>query len=364
MAESSSPDITSKEEPVNLDRPKSPNPFLPAIQGMSDFISKCCLKEAFTRASNQYKEYLGEFWYTEKVLPDSKIWVSTPTGEFRGEIGKKPGARSRLRRKQSSKHTSESTTEVSKSQSGHLKKETKSSLAMDTCPSHPLPPTPVVGEIHKEAQQVAGGPTSLGDTSEDEAYHQFSSGHDNSTDFTAQTDPGISAPKSHPSVLVDKTKSARDGLKTAHTTLSANEESGADDISRNVKLEYLTDILKDTRSTFFTPKSLTYEPIIVSDMSEEEENAKNNKDIEDTLSQKKELEQAKATAKVEVDLMKAKPSYPDINQLTKLLEKLKTLDSLPGLLKTVTNTLNKFATLVENASGAATTGVPSTDKVT
>nr|GEW16493.1 retrovirus-related Pol polyprotein from transposon TNT 1-94 [Tanacetum cinerariifolium] len=45
-------------------------------------------------------------------------------------------------------------------------------------------------------------------------------------------------------------------------------------------------------------------------------------------------------------------------------EKLKTLDSLPGLLKTVTNTLNRFATLVENASGATTTGVLSADKAT
>nr|GEU96340.1 reverse transcriptase domain-containing protein [Tanacetum cinerariifolium] len=108
--------MTPKEEPVTLDRPKSLNPFLHAIQveftfkeiafttnikvallypshpnqeyfkGVSEFISKCCLKEAFTRAPNQYKEYLSEFWYTTKVLQDSKIWVSTPTGEVRGEI--------------------------------------------------------------------------------------------------------------------------------------------------------------------------------------------------------------------------------------------------------------------------------------
>ncbi|GJY43013.1 hypothetical protein Tco_0431226 [Tanacetum coccineum] len=88
MAESSSPDITPKEEPVTLDRPESPNLFLHATQveftfdeitfttnnevefiyashpnqeyfmAVSDFISKYCLKEAFTRAPNQYKEYL------------------------------------------------------------------------------------------------------------------------------------------------------------------------------------------------------------------------------------------------------------------------------------------------------------------
>ncbi|GJX34865.1 hypothetical protein Tco_0246422 [Tanacetum coccineum] len=176
MAGSSSPDITPKEEPVTLDRPESPNPFLPVTQveftfdeitfttnnevaliypshsnqeyfmAVSDFISKYCIKEAFIRAPNQYKEYL----------------------------------------------------------------------------------------------------------------------------------------RSNPSVLVDKTKSAGDGLKTAHTTSSVNEESGANDISQKVKLKDLSDILKETRSAFFTPDSPTDEPIIISEESEEEENAKNDKDTKDT----------------------------------------------------------------------------------
>ncbi|GJX74206.1 retrovirus-related pol polyprotein from transposon TNT 1-94 [Tanacetum coccineum] len=117
LAESSSPDITPKEEHVTLGIPESPNLFLPATQVeftfdeitfttnnevaliypshlnqeyfmvVSDFISKCCLKEAFTRAPTQYQEYLREFWYTPKTLEDSKVWVSTPTCGVRGEIG-------------------------------------------------------------------------------------------------------------------------------------------------------------------------------------------------------------------------------------------------------------------------------------
>ncbi|GJX21773.1 hypothetical protein Tco_0226218 [Tanacetum coccineum] len=122
MAESSlhnpsSPKITPKEELVTLDKPKSLNPFLPVDQieftfeeiafttnnevallypshlnseyfrDVSGFISKCCLKEAFIRAPAQYKEYLSEFWYTTKTLDESKIWVSTPTGGIRGDIG-------------------------------------------------------------------------------------------------------------------------------------------------------------------------------------------------------------------------------------------------------------------------------------
>nr|GFA14415.1 hypothetical protein [Tanacetum cinerariifolium] len=152
--------------------------------------------------------------------------------------------------------------------------------------------------------------------------------------------------RSNPSVLVYKTKSVEDKLKTTHTDSVANEESRADDISLKVKLEDLSDILKDTRSAFFTPDSLPYEPIIVSDESEEEEEVEKDKDTEATSHdpQKEELEQAKAKAKAELASMKAKASYPDINRLTDLL---------------VTDTLNMFATMVENASGATSMNVPS-----
>nr|GEY29729.1 retrovirus-related Pol polyprotein from transposon TNT 1-94 [Tanacetum cinerariifolium] len=228
--------------------------------------------------------------------------------------------------------------------SSPTEEETKSNSVMDTSLSHPSPQILVVDEMHKEAQQAAGGPTSLGDTNEDGAHPQLSSG--TKTYSVAHILKG-----SNPSVLVDKTKSVRDGLKTSHTTSSANEKSGADEILGNVKLEDLADILKDTISAFFTPDSPIDEPIIVSD-------------VHLLQSQKKELEQAKVTTEAEVASMKAKPLYPDINNLIELLEKLKTLDSLPGLLKTVTNTLNRFATLVENVSGATTTGVPSVDKAT
>ncbi|GJU64525.1 hypothetical protein Tco_1246360 [Tanacetum coccineum] len=87
--------------------------------------------------------------------------------------GKKPGAKSGLRRKQSSKHTSESKTEASISKTSQLEKDTQSSLAKDKSPSHPSPPTLMVDEIHKEAQQAAGGPTSLGATSKQGDHPQL-----------------------------------------------------------------------------------------------------------------------------------------------------------------------------------------------
>ncbi|GKB71229.1 hypothetical protein Tco_0932641 [Tanacetum coccineum] len=194
---------------------------------------------------------------------------------------------------------------------------------MDKSPSHPSPPTPVVGEMHKEAQQATGGPTSLGATSEEGDHPQLSS---------------------------DQTKSAGDGLKTAHTDSGLNKESRADEISKKIKLEDLSDLLKDTRSAFFTIDSPQDEPIIVSNESEEEEEVDKGKDThatshdvpEDTSiphppslksaqieeliaqvqllqSQKNELKQQKAKVKAEVASLKARPSYPDINQLNDLL---------------------------------------------
>nr|GEU89964.1 putative reverse transcriptase domain-containing protein [Tanacetum cinerariifolium] len=103
-----------------------------------------------------------------------------------------------------------------------------------------------------EAQQAADGLTSLGATCEEGAHPQLSSG-------------------SNLSVLVDKTKSAGDRLTTTHTDLGTNKESRADDISKKIKLEDLSEFLKDIRSVFFTLDSSQDDPIIVTDESEEDD---------------------------------------------------------------------------------------------
>ncbi|GJV27877.1 hypothetical protein Tco_1384325, partial [Tanacetum coccineum] len=248
--------------------------------------------------------------------------------------------------------------------------------------------TPVVGEIHKEAQQAAGDPTSLRATNKEGA---------------------------HPHLSSDQTKSARDGLKTTHTDSSTSKESNANDISKKIKMKDLSDLLKDTRSTFFTPDSPQDEPIIVSDESKEEE-TKKDEDSHATSHNKDELEQQKATAKAEPELSKLLASHDfasclptelkvlpskftklsgeikelkqhvkdmeiklpgDLKEILTKLEtftstissltsqkQLKTLDSLPSLLNKVTETLNRFATVVENASGATTKDVSSACQAT
>ncbi|GKE20445.1 hypothetical protein Tco_1431957, partial [Tanacetum coccineum] len=175
---------------------------------------------------------------------------------------------------------------ASKSKTGQSEKETQSSSAKDKSPSHPSPPMPVVGEMHKEAQQAAGGLTYLGDTSKEGAYPQLSSELDASIDSTAKADLRNSAPNDSIPTQQDQTKSAGDGLKTAHTNSD--------------------------------------EPIIVSDEREEEEVEKDDThatsyDVQLLQSQKDELEQQKEKVAAEVASLKAKPSYPDINQLTDLL---------------------------------------------
>ncbi|GJX46685.1 hypothetical protein Tco_0271875 [Tanacetum coccineum] len=161
------------------------------------------------------------------------------------------------------------------------------------------------GEMHKEAQQAAGGSTSLGATSEEGVHPQLSSG-------------------TNPSILVDQTKSAKDGLKTAHTDSGINKESRADDISNKIKLEDLSELFKDTRSAIFTPDSPQDEPIFVSDESEEEEEVTKDKDTHASFHDVPEDTSilhppSPKLTQIQELMAQARPSYQDINQLTDLL---------------------------------------------
>ncbi|GJU52479.1 hypothetical protein Tco_1226193 [Tanacetum coccineum] len=296
MAESSSQNpsssnITLKEEPHTQERPESLNSFLPVDQ----------------QNQPEGPPFTGHM----KAICNTDLPVEFQASKTSSQTEKKTGA--------------------SKSKTGQLDKETQSRSAKDKRPSYPSTSTHVVAEMYKEAQQAARG-------------------CDTSVDSTTKADPGKSAPRTNPSILVDKAKSTGNGLKTAHTNLGTNEESISGEISKKIKLEDLSNLMQDTRSTFFIPDSPQDEPIIIiSDESQKEETERyedthaTSHDVpEDTLilhpqypksvqiqelmaqvqllqSQKDKLEQQKAKAKAEVVFLKARPSYPDINQLTKLL---------------------------------------------
>nr|GEU63748.1 hypothetical protein [Tanacetum cinerariifolium] len=216
-------------------------------------------------------------------------------------------------------------------------------------------------------------------------HSESASRHDVLADSTAEADPEPSASNdfipsqqgmdegtkntlydyifagSNPNVLVDKTKSARDGLKTVNTESGASTELGADEISKKIKLEDLADLLKDTRSAFFTHKSPPDEPINVSDESDQKEVKK----AKETPATSQDVPEDTSVVELKNIQWEFLAEFLDLPHLaSSIQEKLKTLDSLLGLLKTVTNTLNKFCTLMEIASGATTTGVPSVDKAT
>ncbi|GKC20968.1 hypothetical protein Tco_1023118 [Tanacetum coccineum] len=88
----------------------------------------------------------------------------------------------------------------------------------------------MVGEMHKETQQAAGGLTSLGATSEEGSHLQLCSGcriliieHDMDKGTKNYSIDHIFT-GTKPSVLVDQTKSTGDGLKTAYTDSDESEE--------------------------------------------------------------------------------------------------------------------------------------------
>nr|GEW02284.1 hypothetical protein [Tanacetum cinerariifolium] len=367
MADSSSqnptsPEITPKEEPVTLDKPQSPNPFLPAIQveftfeeitfttnnkvtllypshpnqeyfkDVSDFISKCCLKEAFTRSLNQYKEYLIYNLAAPNVPKASKpssIVKRVPQGI-------KPGA-----------------------QHGHKKQSTSSKQ-------------PSVSS--REATK----------------------GHDALANSTAEANPGTSAPRSNLSILKDKIKSAGDRLKIAHTTsdeliIVLDESEKDEEVAKDKDTKDTSEELKQAKAEVAPMKAKPSYPdinqltkLLVTSLKPELSKLLASHDFASCLPTKlKELPSKITELSGEIKELKQHVRDMEIKLPGDLVEiptkletftftistlssqkKLQTLDLLPSLLRKVTDTLNRFSTMVDNASGATSMNVPSAGQVT
>ncbi|GJZ28181.1 hypothetical protein Tco_0572828 [Tanacetum coccineum] len=220
------------------------------------------------------------------------------------------------------------------SKTGHSKRRKESSSAMDSNLSHPSVSTPVDTKMHKEGQQATGGPLSLGVTSEERANPQLSSGmsalnlnkpifsasfiihsesalgHDVSEDFTAEADPGLSAPNdsippqqgmdegtkntlydhifagTDPHVLADQTKSVSEGLETVLTqpitekgVSSTAIHGDKEEASSTLKLEDLTKLVSQIPPSFKDLDLPEDDLVIIVDESDEDEP---NAGIEDT----------------------------------------------------------------------------------
>ncbi|GJT91711.1 hypothetical protein Tco_1080556 [Tanacetum coccineum] len=399
MAESSSPDITPKEEPITLDRLESPNLFLPTTQFKFTFdeITFTTNNEvALIYPSHPNQEYF--MVVLDFISKYSKIWVSTPTREVRGEIGIttfRNALRAHYLPHSSMYVPLPSMTTVFIVYNWILK------------PNQPEEPpfinhmkaicnldVPVDSKAPKYSSPTKEIPQGKKPGARSGLKRKQSSKHTSESTTKA----------SNPNLAIQKRKISQLKLILEYLLLRIPY--------LNNRMEDLLDILKDTRSSFFTPDSPTDKPIIISEEIKEEENAKNDKDTEDTsvpppslkLAQSQELiaqpelskllashdfssclpielkELPLKIAELSGEIKELKQHIKDMeielprdlkDILSKLetftstisvQEKLKTLDSLPGLLKKVTNTLNRFATLVENTSGATPAGVPLADK--
>ncbi|GJS76363.1 hypothetical protein Tco_0726244 [Tanacetum coccineum] len=287
---------------------------------------------------------------------------------------------------------------------GYSKKRKESSSAMDSDLSQPLVSTPVDTRMHKEDQQATGGPTSLGVTNEARANPQLSSGMDEGTKNTSFDH--ISA-ITDPHVLTDQTKSISEGLETVLTQPITRKGSNSiarqikeEKASSTIKLEDLAKLVSNVLPSFKDLDSPEDDPVIIVDDSDKDEKMEKdevhptpNAKTEDSL-HKLELEKNKAEA--EATLLKAQPSFTNVEHLNELLvkslqtefsknlsahdfssslstelkdlpskfneltkevktvqAKLKTLDALPSLLLNVTQALNKFAQVLDSDSSKA-----------
>ncbi|GJW65683.1 hypothetical protein Tco_0117567 [Tanacetum coccineum] len=324
----SPPNVTPKEEHVTLDKSKSPNPFLLADQvstptgvvvrpwfatirynreiGAKGTLKKSCLPPRWRLLMLNIIQCLGVGQALKKNQTEGPPFTAHMMAIYKFDVplankalntsshdemndsrdlmfGAKAGTKKKhskhnLGSKEEATKSQPSSKEVAHSPTGHSKNKKNFSTAKDKALSQPLVSTPVDTELHKEDLQAAGDPTSLGVTSEERAHPQLSS---------------------------NKTKSDRDGLKTAHT------DSGT--LQSHI-LPY--------------PKSIIFQELMVAEP----------KNIQ----------------------WKLPVEFLDLpSQVSLVHGKLKTLDSLLSLLNKVTDTLNRFSTMVKTTSGAASKNVSS-----
>ncbi|GJX62873.1 hypothetical protein Tco_0295773 [Tanacetum coccineum] len=333
---------------------------------------------------NLNSKAVNEAQYRAKALENSKVSFSIPTGGIFGEVvvfmigyeeevsakgtlrksllpprvpqGTKPGAKPGHKKNSSSKQPSISSKEATKggsskaptgSKTSHSKKRKESSSAMDSNPSQTLIFTLVDPGMHKEDQQANGGPTSLGVTSEARANPQPGSGmssfslnepiysiffiihsesalgNDASAAFTAEVDLGNYAP----SDFVPQQQGMNEGTKTLHmiTYLQVNSVASQikEETSSTIKLEDLVKLVSYVQPSFKDLDLPKVDHVIVVNDSDEVEDdevhATENFETEDTLSQEYKLKLKKN--KAEAALLKAQPSFPNVEQLKELLVK-------------------------------------------
>ncbi|GKD76333.1 hypothetical protein Tco_1338954 [Tanacetum coccineum] len=206
----------------------------------------------------------------------------------------------------------------------------------------------VVDEMHKEEQQAAGGPPSLGVTTSCIFYSEPVPGCDASADSTTEADPGIFAPhdfipqqqEDEPIIITDESeKEEAERDEDTHTT---SHDVPVDNSHMYPNVNQLTELLV----TYLNPELSKILASHVFDRSIPPELKELPSKITKLSGEVKEV--MKNVQEMEIKLPEDLKDIPNI---------LETFTSI------VTDTLNKIATIVRNVSPKATNkSVPSADQ--
>nr|GEX24852.1 hypothetical protein [Tanacetum cinerariifolium] len=146
--------------------------FIPTEYQIADIFIKLLDKPYFKRLIN---ELAVSRMNSQSLFNAERVPQSTKPG---AKYGHKKHSTSLKQPPVSSKEATKygSSKAPTGSKTGHLKRKKESNSAMDSNPSQTSASIPVVAEMHKEDQQLTGGPTSLGVTNEARANPPISSG--------------------------------------------------------------------------------------------------------------------------------------------------------------------------------------------
>ncbi|GJS48230.1 copia protein [Tanacetum coccineum] len=246
---------------------------------VSDFTSKCCLREPFTRSPNMYKEYLAEFWYSSKALENSKVSFFVSTGGIYGEVKlgyglKSIGLGNTILQKGLSKGVFCLLGELINGNRDYPVFRSQWYLKLLS----PQGTNPGAKPRHKKHSTSSKQPSV--------SCSEATKGNDASANFTTEADLKIFAPND------SVPHQQGDGSQTAHTVSGTKV---------------------DTRSAFMDDEDQDDEPFITPEESNEE-NAERNKD---THNQK--LKQDKENVSAKIATLKAQFVFLNINQLTEHL---------------------------------------------
>nr|GEX41074.1 hypothetical protein [Tanacetum cinerariifolium] len=247
------------------------------------------------------------------------------------------------------------------SKTGHSKRRKESSSTIDSNPNRPSVSTLVDTEMYKENQQVTGGLTSLGVTSEERANPQLSRESsiamhgDKKEAFTiikledlaklvSQIQPSfkdLDLPKDDHIIIVDESDEDEPNVETEDTSVprSLSPSSLPTELKDlPSKFNELTEEIKGLKTQVHEleiqlPKELKENPTKLEDFT---------KTASSLTSQVTELKTLQWELPEEFISLSA--------NVESAQAKLKTLDSLSSLLLNVTKTLNKFAEVLESTS--------------